>query len=255
MRIGTDVTEADFLRAILAEPEDDTHRLVYADWLDEHAAAVPCARCIDGLYLGDTSTDQPTDAIPCSRCSGTGRVPDGRAARAEFVRAQCELAALDPVVRKHAHGAAWWEVSCTGCNRYDALRRRERELLKAHGAPWLPDTLPGAARFLSGSPGFRVFGGASDVDLLFRRGFVEEVTGSAGDWLAHGDAIRAAAPVTRCRFTSLSPRDRIRFYTRFFRAGGKLRRLGRRPADDEHLYLALGALWPGVSFELPGGER
>src|SRR5262245_20937750 len=25
-----------FLRAILDEPEDDTHRLVHADWLDEH---------------------------------------------------------------------------------------------------------------------------------------------------------------------------------------------------------------------------
>src|SRR5262245_57047624 len=25
-----------FLRAIAAAPDDDTHRLVYADWLDEH---------------------------------------------------------------------------------------------------------------------------------------------------------------------------------------------------------------------------
>src|SRR6516164_3398920 len=43
-----------FLRAILEEPEDDTHRLVYADYLEEH---------------GD---------------------PD----RAEFIRVQCELARM-----------------------------------------------------------------------------------------------------------------------------------------------------------------
>jgi uncharacterized protein (TIGR02996 family) len=29
-------TEADFLAAIAAEPDDDTHRLVFADWLDEN---------------------------------------------------------------------------------------------------------------------------------------------------------------------------------------------------------------------------
>jgi uncharacterized protein (TIGR02996 family) len=44
-----------FLQAILEEPDDDTHRLVYADWLDEH---------------GD---------------------PD----RAEFIRVQCELTRLE----------------------------------------------------------------------------------------------------------------------------------------------------------------
>jgi hypothetical protein len=195
-------------------------------------------------------------------------VPDGRAARAEFVRAQCELAALEPVVRKHAHGEAWWEVSCAGCNRYDALRRRERELLKAHGAPWLPDTLPGAARFLSGSPGFRVFGGASDVDLLFRRGFVEEVTGSAGDWLAHGDAIRAAQPVARVTLTTLPEIGQ-----QTGAAGDSVYWLDGDPdpmlftvhdlwawRDGSHthesaLLLMLGKRFPGVTFTLPGGDR
>src|SRR5262245_14998409 len=43
-----------FLRAIVEEPDDDTHRLVYADWLEEH----------------------------------------GKADRAEFIRVQCELARL-----------------------------------------------------------------------------------------------------------------------------------------------------------------
>jgi len=30
------ITHDGFLRAIREPPDDDTHRLVYADWLDEH---------------------------------------------------------------------------------------------------------------------------------------------------------------------------------------------------------------------------
>src|SRR5579859_5926072 len=31
-----DMTDENFLRAIIADPDDDTPRLVYADWLEEH---------------------------------------------------------------------------------------------------------------------------------------------------------------------------------------------------------------------------
>src|SRR5215213_4661741 len=46
------------LAAIAANPEEDTPRLAYADWLDEHADALP------------------------------GRAPDAVRARAEFIRLQ-----------------------------------------------------------------------------------------------------------------------------------------------------------------------
>src|SRR5436189_132727 len=49
--------DKDFLDAIIANPDDDARRLVYADWLEEH---------------GDT-------------------------ARAEFIRVQCALARLSPL--------------------------------------------------------------------------------------------------------------------------------------------------------------
>ena len=74
--------EVGLLRAILAEPEEDTPRLAYADWLDEH----------------------------------------GRPERAEFIRIQCRLARrdeLDPerarLVRRErflteAHKKAWGEL-------------------------------------------------------------------------------------------------------------------------------------------------
>jgi uncharacterized protein (TIGR02996 family) len=226
--------EQAFLADILEHPDDDTPRLVYADWLDEHAAAVPCARCIDGLYLGDTSTDQPTDTIPCSRCSGTGRVPDGRAARAEFIRVQCELAGPHPIEVRTWH-----------------LRRRERELLAAHERGWVD---PSAVIF-----------GPLPWRAEFRRGFVEEVTCTGDDWLAHGDAVRAAQPVTRVRLTT--------WPLVVARAGGRLvladdpkpRPLHLRDWASEYdgaapfphakmLARLLSRRFPGITVELPVAE-
>jgi uncharacterized protein (TIGR02996 family) len=84
-----------FLQAIIEEPEDDTPRLVYADWLDEH----------------------------------------GKADRAEFIRVQCELAKLpgDSPRRRaleererallKAHRDAWL-TEVAGWARPDAVFRR-----------------------------------------------------------------------------------------------------------------------------------
>jgi uncharacterized protein (TIGR02996 family) len=93
-----------FLKALIAQPDDDTLRLAMADWLDEN--------------------DQ--------------------AARAEFVRLQCEL----------ARGV--------GPERRRELEVRQRELLVAHDAEW---TRP-LAEVLGCGPG--EWGG-----WVFRRGFVE----------------------------------------------------------------------------------
>src|SRR5688500_13233559 len=96
------------LKTICASPDEDTPRLVFADWLDEH----------------------------------------GEHDRAEFIRAQIELARIegdDP--------------------RRPALARRERELLAAHRAAWEPQ-LPVRMRELM-------------VEIVFRRGFVAEADASA----------------------------------------------------------------------------
>jgi uncharacterized protein (TIGR02996 family) len=82
-----------FFRAIEANPDDDTPRLVYADWLDENAAS------------------------------------DSDRARAEFIRVQCERARdpeparlLDLLARErellHEHAKAWaalWECQFLRC--------------------------------------------------------------------------------------------------------------------------------------------
>jgi uncharacterized protein (TIGR02996 family) len=74
-----DPLEASFLRSIAKEPDDDTSRLVFADWLEER----------------------------------------GEAARAEFIRVQCELASAG-LAEERRH----------------ALRLRERALLDAHRREW-----------------------------------------------------------------------------------------------------------------------
>jgi uncharacterized protein (TIGR02996 family) len=109
-----------FLRAILETPDDDTPRLVYADWLDEH-------------------DDSP---------------------RAEFIRVQCRLAAMD---------------------EYDPERldlpRREYELLADHWGEWAAPLVGRVTRW------------------QFRRGFVADVEMSAGQFLKEARWLLDFAPI------------------------------------------------------------
>ncbi|MBN9119791.1 MAG: TIGR02996 domain-containing protein, partial [Planctomycetes bacterium] len=121
------------LAAIRANPEEDTPRLMFADWLDEH----------------------------------------GQPERAEFIRAQCELARLaddgsdsqpvyeflrdrDYVTRPSAD----WVRIDDGIHRRITLAARADELIAAHGADWLP-RLPKRFRLEWGG---------------FRRGFPHRLT-------------------------------------------------------------------------------
>ncbi len=162
--MALDSTAAALLAAVIADPEDVGVRLVYADWLEEH--------------------DEPE--------------------RAEFVRVQVELAAW--VGRDEEHcpkcgqhwrwrvGAGWGEWSdCQGghrwCSvRYLALRRREQELIGAHGHEWCPVPI-------------RPFHGA------YRRGFVEEVALTCAKWLAHGRELVRLAPLRVVRLTDREPHE------------------------------------------------
>ncbi len=180
-----------FLQDILVHPEDDTPRLVYADWLDENAGTVICTNDSCGNPAPGWNT-----FYPCRVCRGTGRVSDGRAERAEFIRVQCELARIP---------------ECQWCGlptcRYIALRRRERELWWSfYPRPVLADWLkpvPGLETEIGNSAGTTPFTRAMTGDNLlglycgWRRGFVEAVTCTAADWLEYGEAVLACQPVTR----------------------------------------------------------
>jgi uncharacterized protein (TIGR02996 family) len=110
----------------------------------------------------------------------------GAAERAEFVRVQCELARLP-------HYETCLETCAPpdfeGCPSR-ALRRRERGLWRAGG-----DT-DGRGWFAGcGLEGCVIY-------AVVHRGFVEELTAAAADFLAHAEAIRAACPLRRVRLTT-----------------------------------------------------
>jgi uncharacterized protein (TIGR02996 family) len=123
--------EKALLAAITAHPLDDAPRLVFADWLDERGGK-------------------------------------GNAARAEFIRVQCERELLPP-----------------SDPRYPALEKREKSLLKAWKARWLAPL------------------GKRKPDVEFSRGFPvpalknRTVNGLAG--LTESDL--AAAPLWRYHYT------------------------------------------------------
>lgn len=219
--------------AVLSEPGEDAPRLVLADWLDENATGRECWVC---QGMGDLLGAGPDRGNPeCGTCGGTGRASDGRAARAEFIRVQCELAKC-PKCR----GSGWRQnpagdgglskrVACCGDKK--SLRRRERELLKIHGEAWLDGSLSFADRCFSTPEGQGFWVGDICVRAEFRRGFVGSVTvplaawvggpcglcqGTGSDWTccdckgtgriaALGPAIAAACPLEAVRFGDREP--------------------------------------------------
>lgn len=118
------------LAAVVADLDNDLPRLVFADWLDEHAGTSPCVSCkgkgevpsYTGMYQHGRDT--------CTSCKGEGLVSDGNAEWAELIRIQCELAVVETTCRclkcamKREESTCWpdprecWE-----------LREREKAIL------------------------------------------------------------------------------------------------------------------------------
>ena len=133
------------LAAVCANPEDDTPRLVYADWLEDH--------------------DLPE--------------------RAEFIRVQCELARLACEVPGYCSSGMG---ECWPCLQADELRRRERELLTGRWHEWF--AVFSAVPTLCGNlPDPGGFDRSHFRRVTFARGFVDSVTCTAADFLAHADAL------------------------------------------------------------------
>jgi uncharacterized protein (TIGR02996 family) len=120
--------EEAFWRDIQEAPGDDAPRLIYADWLDEQ---------------GDPE----------------------RAARAEFIRVQCELARLP----------------ADADDRRAEQEKRQDALWKKHRKTWCAPLKPFSNKF------------------EFRRGFPDQVLVHGKTFLAHAEAVLAAAPVFSVR--------------------------------------------------------
>jgi uncharacterized protein (TIGR02996 family) len=258
------MTDADaLLAAILAHPDEDTPRLAYADWLDETAGTVACRckgtgryRVVGGGFLG------------CPGCNGAGSIPDGNAARAEFIRVQVELAATaDPP------GDRFWDGQLGDGpkwhRRRKALRRREQELLRdiGHDIVNTPRVWPVSMTLGAAEPYPPGLGIEGPPRLVVRRGFVEQWRMTAEDWLAHADQILAHHPLRHVTLTTWPDYAFVGYKTdddpisptvvelHFVVAG---RGVSIRPRGSSVSPAPAGrvfaARWPGVGFTLPRPE-
>jgi uncharacterized protein (TIGR02996 family) len=193
------------LAAILANPDEDVPRLVYADWLEENGQ--PALAGLIRMMVADPTLDFVAD-------------------KRNFRDTATPLPAWHP----HTHHRL---------NLWKGGRRRAiRDVLPPCDG-WSPET-------------------AFD----FRRGFVEEITCTAGDWLAHGDALRAAHPVRKVTLTTWRASEvldrwaetRARFvpkrYCRF-KGRDRLHVLPLVDATPDDYRRVCEAEWPGVAFTLP----
>lgn len=147
-------TERALLAEILAHPDDDTPRLVYADYLDERdTVSVPCPKCVKGWTVIPYREDGDGDVSGggfgyCPACHGTGSAPDtANADRAEFIRVQCELARTPETVYRNIYAPQTmhlpvWERIAIGQRhdpnpRHVELLARESALLDANREKWL----------------------------------------------------------------------------------------------------------------------
>ncbi len=106
----THPTEDAFHAILDAHPDDNTTRLVYADWLDENAGEMRCHTCSGCV------SPYPDN---CPVCHGRGAVSDGRRERAEGYRALALVSVHgpcswkhNPCIRVYAGGAVTPAVGC-----------------------------------------------------------------------------------------------------------------------------------------------
>lgn len=181
-----------FLAAIIADPQEDAPRLIFADWLEEH----------------------------------------GERDRAEFIRVQCELAMTPEspiktpgnIFQLSDEEYDWWNCAAakpcrfdpftkTGelC-RYHALKKREQELHEAHILSWLGVELLDLCSLYDylDVTNFDSAGGSEiqrvyrDISPVWRRGFIAEITLSCQDCLQHGEQLLRSTPLEKVTLTHVT---------------------------------------------------
>lgn len=218
--------EEEFLKAIRLNPADDTARLVYADWLDEHADPPPCPKCkgtgLRPKVLASDANDYSCSKCgeksnmyghwrpnsgwaceppECKECKGSRAIPTTNSDRAEYIRLQCEL-------RKYPKQANWLEQMPVdqwkgGGEEGELLRRlaplvkRNTELEKLH----VRDCATWSREFISSIFGVGWINTSANWQWFWSRGFISEIHLPTESFFTFAAKIFAFQPITRVRFT------------------------------------------------------
>lgn len=224
------MTDRPFLDAICQNPEEDTPRLVYADWLVEH----------------------------------------GQLDRGEFIRVQCELTrrvdegspahggtkCLNPklVVPINGYGEQFpndaWIDGCRACELC-VLNKRSNILLSNKEKWFLPWSRMQRSGVFTFAPMYQFDG------YEYERGFVEFLSTYADQWFAHGDAILREHPVQDVFLKTLPGLQGDTIETAeligrdIFGPGGPSSPI----AQNAHVRMMLGKRWPTIKmWSLPRDE-
>lgn len=200
---------AAFIRAICAEPDEDTPRLAFADWLDEFGADVTCPHC-RGEWVG-------RGRAKCPACRGAGLVPDGDRELAAFIRRGVALCAPECLAPGHDGDRAWagWDGVIDAINQYPPrdpdhcpLCRAFRDQRNAQDTLGrrVAQEIAGWARLPADWSG-RPDAGGQYLGVRFRGGFVREVSMPHAEFLADHFARRlfSSHPVARVRLSGCRP--------------------------------------------------
>lgn len=176
-----------FMSRIIDSPDDDAPRLVFADWLDEHGEPERAEFIRVQIRLANLK--------PTYQVVAYGYNPDDRRVfRDESIEGV--LTQVQQYRRQHPGNSSQTGVECIPHGSEFLLRKRERELLKAGHAAWMPVVT-----------GFSFIPRASNEPLqenhvLYRRGFPAYVKLSWKKWLGCADFLLSEVPVTDVELTT-----------------------------------------------------
>lgn len=134
------------LRTICDQPDEDTPRLMYADWLDAlPPVRVTCPNCKGFGHFNKDNDDwnscqeqwQKYPSLTVPHCNNSGTIIDtANADRAEFIRVQCELTSfVEPIVCDEAVDRVSFSPTYP-FDKWEHLFAREAALLKQYETAW-----------------------------------------------------------------------------------------------------------------------
>lgn len=192
-------TRDELLRSVLENPDDDQPRLVMADWLEENGEPERAEFIRVQCELARTAKDETTRI----------RTND-REAALMVLRAQREgFGTIEVLHDPFPHRDICTVIRVVPNKRFEALRRRERELLQSNvewgitfAAIFHPDKpVPGGWYGYGGCAGH----GGPAVTWDWKRGFVGSIQIDCDDFMRHADAIFKAEPVVEVRLSDKHP--------------------------------------------------